>query len=117
MRWKLTERAGPKVKRRSFPDAEQALDALEDRGRELATETPDRAVDVRFKRFEAGEQVVARLEVSGPQRLVPSVRAGVDVRGDGSVQAYRGRIKREVIEPKRAESAFAALRRAVTESR
>lgn len=114
--WKLTIRAGPKVKRRFFPDAGEALDALEARGRELAFEAPDRVADVKFKRFEPVEQVVARLEIAGPQRFVPSVRAGIDVRGDGSAEAYRGRLRREVIELRGYESAFAALRRTVIES-
>ena len=115
MRWKLTERAGPKVRRSSFDDVDRALDVLESRGRELATAAPGEAVDVRYKKFEPQERVVARLELAGPERFVPSVRAGVDVRGDGTVEAYRGRVRREVISENRGESAYAALRRVLGE--
>ena len=115
MRWKLTERAGPKVKRSSFADVELALDALESRGQELARAAPGDAVDAKFKRFEPQHRVVARLELAGPERFVPSVRAGVDVRGDGSVEAFRGRVRREVISEQRGESPYAALRRVLTE--
>ena len=115
MRWKLTERAGPKVRRSSFDDVERALDALELRGRELAQSAPGEAVDVRFKRFEPQQRVVARLELAGPERFVPSVRAGVDVRGDGSVEAFRGRVRRELIAEQGGESPYAALRRVLAQ--
>jgi hypothetical protein len=116
VRWKLTERAGPKVRRSSFADisrALEALEALEARGRELSKSAPRRAYDAKFRRFEPQQPVIARLELAGPERFVPSVRAGVDVRGDGSVEAFRGRVRREVIDLRGGESAYAALRRSV----
>jgi hypothetical protein len=116
VRWKLTERAGPKVRRSSFADIEPVLAALEARARELARAAPGDAVDAKFKRFEPQQRVVARLELAGPQRFVPSVRAGVDVRGDGSVEAFRGRVRREVISQQRGEDPYAALRRALHEA-
>jgi hypothetical protein len=115
VRWKLIVRAGPRVQRSSYEDVDRALEALQARGRELADTAPGGAVDAKFKRFAAAERVVARLELAGPERFVPSVRAGIDVRGDGSMKAYRGRIRRQVIEVRKGESAFAALRRAVVE--
>ena len=72
------------------------------------------AVDVRIKRFDPAQQVSARIELSGPQRLVPKVHAGVDVRGDGSTEAYLGRLQREVVKRRKGENAFSALRRAVS---
>jgi hypothetical protein len=116
VRWKLTVRVGPKVKRSTFPAVAEALDELEARARELVRTAPDTVVDAKFKRFAPVEQVVARLELAGPQRLVPSVRVGVDVRGDGSVEAYRGRLQRRVIAERDAENPFAALRRTLGEA-
>lgn len=116
MRWTLTVRAGPKVKRSTFPDMGDALDELEARARELIRAAPDEVVDAKFKRFDPAERVVARLELAGPERFVPRVRAGVDVRGDGSVEAYRGRVKREVIPERGSESPFTALRRTLAEA-
>jgi hypothetical protein len=114
VRWKLTVRVGPKVKRSTFAAVGEALDELEARAREVARTAPDAVVDAKFKRFEPVEQVVARLELAGPERFVPSVRAGVDVRGDGSMEAYRGRVRREVIAEHGSENPFTALRRTVT---
>jgi len=109
--WKLTIRAGPKVQRKRFEDLEQALAALEDRAGELARSAPRKPVDIKYKRFEPSTQVTARIELAGPERLVPAVRAGVDVRGDGSTEAFLGRVKREVVARRKGESAYRALRR------
>jgi hypothetical protein len=116
VRWKLIVRVGPKVRRSTFGAAADALDELEARARELARTAPDEVVDARFKRFEPVEQVVARLELVGPERFVPSVRVGVDVRGDGSIEAYRGRVRREVIAEGGSADPFTALRRTVTQA-
>ncbi len=113
MRWQLTVRSGSKVKKRSFPVLDEALDALERRAGELAESVPDKGYDAKIRRFEPVELVSARLELAGPERFVPSIRAGIDVRGDGSVEAYRGRVRREVIEPRKGETVYAALRRSV----
>ena len=110
MPWKLTVRCGPRVQRSRHVALDDALVALEARGRELTATAPRRTV-TRARRFEPAEQVYARLELAGPQRLVASVRAGVDIRGDGATEAYRGRIRRELIAVESGESAYAALRR------
>ncbi len=112
MAWTLTVRCGPRVKRSRHEQLDAALTELEARGRELSDAAPRRTV-TRTRRFEPAEQVYARLELAGPQRLVASVRTGVDVRGDGTAEAYRGRIRRELIAAEPGESAYAALRRSL----
>lgn len=114
MPWKLTVRAGPRVERELHDTLEQALAAAERRAQALAVEAPLHPVDLRFKQIEPREQVRARLEIAGPERLLASVRAGIDVRGDGSSEAYLGRVRRELVERRRGESAARALRRALT---
>ncbi|MFL5830094.1 MAG: hypothetical protein ACJ76X_09285 [Solirubrobacteraceae bacterium] len=111
MPWKLTVRAGPRVERSRYDELADALDAAERRGRELASAAPRDAVDVKVRRFEPIQQVVARLELTGPERLLPSARGGVDVRGDGSTEAYVGGLRREVIKQRKGETAYKALRR------
>jgi hypothetical protein len=113
--WKLTIRSGPKVQRGRFETLEPALAELERRAGQFAAAAPPPPVDAKFTRFEPSQRVIARLELSGPQRLLAAVRAGVDVRGDSSIQAYRGRVRRELIEPGRGESSYGALRRALAE--
>ena len=113
MAWKLTVRAGPKVERSRYDRLEDALDALEARARALADEATGRAVDLKFRRFEPVEQILARIELSGPERLMPKVRAGVDIRGDGSSEAYLGHVKRDVVAQGKMDTAYGALRRAI----
>ncbi len=113
--WTLTVRTGPRVRRSRYDELSAALDALEQRAGELAERAPREAVDARFKRFEPIQQVVARLELAGPERVLPSVRAGVDVRGDSSIEAYLGRIRRQVVPQGKGETAYRALRRALNE--
>jgi hypothetical protein len=113
--WQLTVRAGPRFERRRFDGLDQVLDALEGKGRELARAAPDKVLSAKIKRFEPVQQVYARLELSGPERLMPSVRAGVDVRGDGSTEAFRGHLKRSLLEQRKGEDAFAALRRSLSD--
>ena len=109
----LTIREGPKVRRERFEALPAALDALEEKGRALARTSRRAPVDLRVRRFDPVAQVAARAEVSGPGRLLPAVRAGIDVRGDGSVEAWTGRVRRRLVEQRDAESPYAALRRAV----
>jgi hypothetical protein len=109
--YQLKIRSGPRVERRRFEDRASALAAIESRARELAAGANARRIDLKVRQFDPVAQVVARLELAGPARL----RAGVDVRGDGSVEAYTGVLRRRVIEQRAGESACAALARVVDE--
>jgi hypothetical protein len=108
MPYTLTIRQGPKVRRERFSDLAAALSAVEERGRELERAADAPAVGGGLvRRFERVQQVVGRLELSGPGRL----RAGVDVRGDGSSEAFTGRVRRRLVEQGGRESPYDALRR------
>ena len=94
---------------------ERLADALEDVERiagELsrghATLRP--AGGVLIRRLDPVQQVVGRIELAGPGRL----RAGVDVRGDGSCEAFTGRVRRTLVEQRDGETPFAALRRVLS---
>jgi hypothetical protein len=104
--WKVTVRIGPKVERIRAEELSEALDAVELNARAAANTERRRTVDTRVRRYEAGDQVAARVELRGP-----GVSVGVDVRGDGGVQAWTGRVRRRALELEDDETPFEALRR------
>jgi len=59
------------------------------------------------REFAPVQQVAARGEIKGPKGL----RVGVDVRGDGSAEAWSGRFTKQLIEQQKGENAYSALRR------
>jgi hypothetical protein len=110
MPYTLTIRQGSKVTRERYTDLGAAVGAVEERGRELERGADARAVGGSFiRRIEPVQQVVARLELKGPSGM----RAGVDVRGDGSSEAFTGRVRRRLVEQRKGEDAYGALRRAL----
>jgi hypothetical protein len=104
----LTVRAGAKVRKEQHPALPSALDALEREGRELQESSDGHARGgTLIRRLQPVQIVVARLELAGPGKL----RAGVDVRGDGSSEAFIGRFRRQVVEQRPGENPYDALRR------
>ena len=109
MAFTVTTRVGPKVDKERHEDLETAIAAVEARGRELSEDANAQALKpALMRRFEPVQQVLARIELSGP-----GVRGGVDVRGDGSAEGYTGRFRRRLVEQRGGESAYEALRRAL----
>jgi hypothetical protein len=105
--YRLVVRSGAKVERSKLDSLDEALASLEARARELSDGADAKPVDAKIRKFEPIQQVVGRVELSGPSRL----RAGVDVRGDGSMESYTGRLRRKLIEQRPGENPFEALRR------
>ena len=104
-------RVNQQVTKQTFPDLDSALDALEAECRAVATSGRRRELTVARRTYEPVRQVQARAELRGPGR----VTGGVDVRGDGSVEAFSGRPRRRVIEHLDGETAYAALRKALAQ--
>jgi hypothetical protein len=104
----ITVRSRAKVRKERHAELAAALDAVERIGRELSDGADARPRGGTFiRRLEPVEQVVGRVELAGPDRL----RAGVDVRGDGSNEAFTGRVRRTLVEQRPGETAYDALRR------
>lgn len=108
MSYRVTVRAEAKVRHLQAASLDEALASVERHARELAGRPTRQTVDLRMKRFEPVAQVASRVELKGS-----GARGGIDVRGDGSVEAWTGGWRRRVIEPEKGESAYAALRRAL----
>ena len=111
MAWTLTLRVGPQVQRERFATLPEALDALEQRLGALGAQTRRGPARVLLREVEPVRQVAARGEVSGPQRLLPRTIAGADLRGDGSVETYVGRVRKRLVPRREGEGSFDALRR------
>ena len=102
----LTLRREGDSERQRFVTVDGALDTLETEIRAMSQTVRKATTKSLGREYEPVELVAVRAEVSGP-----GVRGGIDLRGDGSVQAFSGRIRRAVIEPGEGEDAYSALRR------
>jgi hypothetical protein len=106
--YRVVVRSGGEVRKDRYQELADAIAAIERVGLELADGAYTRPVGgTLVRRLEPVQQVVGRVELRGPGRL----RAGVDVRGDGSSEAFTGRVRRKLIEQRDGESAYEALRR------
>lgn len=103
----LVVRVTGRVEKYPFDTLDEALDMLERELRAHATSTRRGTSRVLGREYEPIAQVVARGELRGPGRL----RSGVDVRGDGSAEAWTGRMRKQLVATEGREDAYRALRR------
>ncbi len=111
MAYTVTIRVGPKVTRSRHEELRDAVDSLEVQLTTLGPAARRGSRNALTREYAPEDQVSARGELSGPSRLRPRVRAGADVRGDGSIEVYQGKVQRSKIEPQRGERPLDALRR------
>jgi hypothetical protein len=106
--WKLTIRDGSRVQRERHADGDEAFTALEAALRPVAARADRETAKVFRREIKPVQQVVARGGLAGPS----GARGGIDVRGDGSTEAWTGRSwRRTLVSQQAGEDAFAALRR------
>jgi hypothetical protein len=110
----IIRRRNGKTDKRTFPTLADAIDDLETELRSVSSviARAPRVERALGRDYEPGEQVAVRGELRGPGGM-RAVRAGVDVRGDGTMVAFTGVVRRRVLEPREREDAWAALRREV----
>jgi hypothetical protein len=106
--WKLTVRHGSDVDHEGFEDLGEAVAAMRARALSIRSEGPMRPVRS-IRDFEPGDQVHARLELSGGRLFKKSV-AGVDVRGDGTFVPFKGGVVREELDPTDHDTPFDLVR-------
>ena len=109
--WTVKVRERGRVTKTRFGTIADALDALQAQLDDAAPRAKRDPIDLRVRTFDPVAQVAIRGEISGPSRFFPPVLGGVDIRGDGSAEAYRGRTTRELVALQRGETPCDALRR------
>ena len=107
----LTVRRRGATDRERFATLDEALAALEARLDALSGPERRRTERGLGREYDPVRQVAVRGELAGPRGL----RAGVDVRGDGSPEAFTGRWQRRPVERRAGETAYEALRRILDE--
>jgi hypothetical protein len=110
-RWRLVVRDGATVRKSIWPTLADALDQLQAETVEASNRPPAQPVDLKVRDFTPRDLVVMRAGVKGPQRLLPKVRCGMDVRGDGSAEPWIGGAGKREVEVRRKETPWLALRR------
>ena len=96
------------MQRERHDDGDEAFTALEAALRPVAASAHRSTAKVFKREIEPVQQVVARGGLAGPG----GARGGIDVRGDGSTEAWTGRSwRRSLVAQEAGEDAFQALRR------
>jgi len=105
--YRVTVRRRGAMQRGRHATLEEALRALEATLDALAATERRGTESVLSRDYAPVRQVAARAELAGPGRL----RAGVDLRGDGTAEPYTGRWRKQLVERRAGETAYDALRR------
>jgi len=110
--WKLTVRHGSDVEHESFDDLEAAIGEMKRRAEGVRAEGP-LAPSSALRDYAPADQVHARLQISG-KGLLRKPTAGVDVKGDGSLVAFRGALMREELDRGELETPYDAVLRTLS---
>jgi hypothetical protein len=106
--WKLTVRHGSDVEHFQFEELGEGVAAMRERALAIRSGGPVEVVRS-LRDFEPGQQVQARLQLSG-RGLFRKPVAGVDVRGDGTFVPFRGGVVREELDSTNHDTPFDVVR-------
>ena len=101
-------RSAADVEHDAFDDLGEAVAAMRGRALRIRAEAPPKTANL-LKTFKPGDQVQARLELSG-RGLLHRPTAGIDVRGDGTFVPYKGGVRREELDPTNHDTPFDLVR-------
>ena len=110
----MTVRVGPKVERERYETFDEAMLAARARLVALRSMAPRGTQRAFARTYEPVQQVAARVELARGRRGRP--RGGVDVRGDGSVEAWVGLVRKQLVAPSDGEDPVLALERVLTQA-
>jgi hypothetical protein len=111
-RYTLTIRHGSDVDRERFDSVDAAVDALRTRAEAIRAEGGVGETTM-IRTYAPGDQVHARLELSGSRGLLRRREAGLDVMGNGRLVPYRGAVRKKQLEPASGQSPYEVLREAL----
>ena len=114
MSYRVTVRIGAQVEHFSAATIDQGLELLQEHLGPEMTRPSSKPVNLGYRRYEPARQVAARGEIRGPRRWFPEICAGIDVRGDGTSEAWIGRFHRRLVSQQSGEDSHQALRRVIT---
>lgn len=110
--YEVTIRQGSKVRKVNEPTLDDAMERLRAEAEAISDDASLPAADVFKRTYEPGQRSAGRVEVSAgrfPRKRV----AGVDIKGNGSIVAYVGRIAKNVLDPAPDETPYEAVRKAL----
>jgi hypothetical protein len=100
------------VERERFDALDDAVAAMRERAKEIRSQGNLDPVQG-FREYEPRERVHGRLQLTSGG-WIRRREAGIDVMGDGTFVPYTGAIRRETLEPGDGQTAFDAVRSALS---
>jgi hypothetical protein len=113
--WTLTVRSGPAVAHERHPSLDEALAAARAHVAALRQNASRPTRQVLGREYDPVSQVAARVELR--RRRLRGPHGGVDVRGDGSTEAWAGLVRKRLLTPADGEDLWSSLERALTDAR
>jgi hypothetical protein len=111
--FRLTVRHGARVEKETYDEPAAALAAMEAWVERLQPQARRRETQLLTRRIQPEAQVSARITLTAPGRGLLRPEAGLDIRGDGSLDPFHGAVRRQPLVKRRGETLYQAIGRAI----